>query len=512
MHPALITTGAVIALFSIISVNAAEGDGAASANLVPAPEAGLSGDGGVSRGVAWGDFTGDGFPDLAVANTDNGQIFLYRNINGEHFERVTQGDIANFRGNAQGVTWPDINNDGWLDLFITAEDAPNSLYLNDGHGELVQADAGALTADKTSSTQACWADFDGDGLLDVYVVNRDYQDDVLYKNVDGHTFKAVEGPWVGLGNHGRSCGWGYSDDDLLPDLYVANAYFMLGDERHYAANFFFHNKGQDGFEQIVSGEFVNAYGYSYGVSWFDYDQDGDEDIFVSNITRYGPNVLYENAGKNNFFPTWSSKIMRDIPGPVKGHIWADFDNDGDTDLFVSEGHGGARPQHAPFDNVNRYYQNIDGAYEPAHIPVLTSASRVSAGAAAGDIDRDGDIDLFIANWSGEDLNNEFYRNQSKENWFSLQLHGAQSNRQGVGAKVTLVSLLGETVHTQYKTMWLSTGYASANEPVLHFGVGEAQDIQTIKITWPSGVIDTYTGAAINQRYLAIENDGMQIDG
>ncbi|MEM9570449.1 MAG: CRTAC1 family protein [Pseudomonadota bacterium] len=471
--------------------------------------AGLSEHGGVSRGVAWGDFDGDGFPDLAIANTEGGHVFVYRNQRGQTFQRIESGDVWEVTADAQGVVWTDVNNDGWLDLFVTAENGRNLLFVNDGKGGLHDTDGGALTQDVTQSTQSCWADINRDGWLDAYVVNADYQPDRLYINQGDSQFVVTPGPWSRHENHGRSCAFADPNLDGYPDLYVTNAYSEESGSRRVTSNAFYLN-GVDGFNGVTSGEVVHFTGYSYGVSWFDADQDGDEDLFVSNISRYEPNWYFENVGDGHFFPNWGIAMMRHRPGPVKGHVWADFDNDGDTDLFLAEGHGGARPEHAPFDNRNSYFENTEGSYAVVDKGALTEDARISAGAAAADVDLDGDLDLVIANWAGDDLNNEFYRNHAAGNWVSIRLQGTSSNRLGVGAQVKLETA-SDTHRTQYKSLWLNNGYASMSEPVLHFGLEAATQIERLTISWPSGRVDTHEEVDANQHYTAIESDDLVMD-
>ena len=468
--------------------------------------------GGTSRGVAWGDFTGDGFPDLVVSNTDGERLFLYRNVEGERLAPVTDGEVTRISGYAQGVNWIDVDNDGDLDLFVARERGSNLLFLNDGPGELRRANAGALTDDVLESIQGCWADYDDDGLLDVFVVNAEYQDDVLYRNVDGSRFVRVPGPWRGLGNHGRSCAWSDVDGDGRPDLYVANAYMRVGEETRTAPNSFFRNLDGESFARITAGEFVSFHAYSYGVSFFDFDQDGDEDLYVSSIGRFDPNMLFENVDSSLFHPVRSSMLVRDRFGPVKGHAWGDYDNDGDVDLFVAEGHGGARPEHAPFDNTDRLYVNSgEGEFEVAGLPGLTDHDLVSAGAATADFDRDGDLDLFIANWGDADeagtvkQDNQFFENVSRTgNWIAIRLQGSRSNRMGIGARVRITLGEGEGTVTRYRTLQSSSGFGSMSEPVIHFGLGAHEAVSELVIEWPSGAVDTHRELQGGTRYVATE--------
>jgi hypothetical protein len=476
------------------------------------PESGLMSDGGVSRGVAWGDFSGDGLPDLAVANTDGGYLFLYRNLGGLRFERILSGDTADLRGDAQAVAFVDLDNDGHLDLFVTVEGAGNALFRNNGQGLLERWSGGALTDYVSASVQTCFADADRDGLLDAYIVNADHQDDAFFRNLGDMAFELVTGPWSGAGGNGRSCAWADPDNNGYPDLYVANAYPASGSSQQYARNQFFHNQDGNGFEEVRAEEFVEVTGYSYGVSWADFDQDGDEDLLVTNIARYQPDWLFENAGNGIFLPRWDLRVMSDAPGPAKGHVWADFDLDGDLDLFLAEGHGGARPEHAPFDNLNRYYLHEDGELVRHDVPGLTSANRVSAGAAAADADLDGDLDLFVANWTGESLDNEFYRNNAHGSSISVQLRGTDSNSWGIGARATLEIRVAGDAFALHRSLWLNTGYASMSEPVLHFGLPAEAEIDGLTVFWPSGREDRHDGIAANMRYIAVEaGDLLELD-
>jgi len=478
----------------------------------PFPDMGGADTGGTSRGVAWGDFTGDGYPDLVVSNTDDESLFIYRNVEGKRLEPVEGSEVSAIAGHAQGVNWIDINNDGHLDLFVAREEGANLLFINDGAGELSRMEAGALTQDVYQSVQGCWADYDNDGYLDVYVVQADYQDDVLYRNVDGKRFVPIAGSWQSLGNHGRSCAWSDVDHNGFPDLYVANAYMMVGEETRTAPNFFFKNRDGSTFDRVTEGEFTNFYAYSYGVSFMDFDQDGDDDLYVSSIGRYDPNMLFENVDGTLFHPVRGSMLIRDRSGPVKGHAWGDYDNDSDVDLFVAEGHGGARPEHAPFDNTDRLYQNAgNGRFEVADVPMLTDYNLVSAGAAHADFDLDGDLDLFIANWGDVGANdtlkqnNQFFENVSTAgNWITIQLSGTQSNKMGIGARLRLVTASEVDTLIQYRTLSANNGYGSMNEPVIHFGLGAYKVAQELEIMWPSGVVDTHHELSVGNRYVAEE--------
>jgi len=476
----------------------------------------LVSDGGLSRGVAWGDFDGDGDPDLVVANTINWPQFLYRNDGGGAFSELHEVPPTLAVGWTEGVHWIDYDNDGDLDLFLTQNrQAANGLYRNDGGGALSAVDAGDLTGDEASSRQACWADYDGDGDLDTYVANGGAQDDALYENLGNGRFRRLaEGPWIGTGNEARSCGVGDPNGDGLPDIYVANYAARDSAGNYYAqTNDFYQNVGALRFQQIDSGHFVETGAYSYGVSWIDFDDDGDDDLFVSNIGRADSNWLYENDGAGNLRLCHDSAPVTESRGPSKGHTWGDFDLDGDLDLFVANGTEGTE-ELPDFDVANFLYLNRgDGRFERVREGPVVTDRHISAGAAFADYDGDGDLDLFVANWGGSDEDNDLYRNtirdRSGRGWLTLRLQGRQSNRMAIGARVRVKAAVASAGRWQSRVLWAGTGYASQNDPIVHFGLGDAARVDSLEIVWPAGRREVFTDVEANRVWLGIEGEGLR---
>lgn len=469
-------------------------------------------DGGLSRGVAWGDMDGDGLPDLIVANTVAQPEALYRNRGSEHFTQLHQIPVTMSGGFDEGVQWVDFDNDGNLDLFVASTRDRSRLYRNDGEGHLQPIEIDTLT-ETGGVSEGCWADYDGDGFLDVFLARRDGEDSLLFRNIGGEDFEPVNGPWTGNGGDARACAWGDADGDGHMDLYVANFVANRGDQRSKHRNYFYRNRGSAGFVEHTEGEFVTRGGLSYGLSWVDYDYDGDLDLFVTNISSTDRNWLFENNGEGKFALRSDVAIVADSRGPSKGHVWGDLDNDGDLDLYVANGTAGTEDVEN-FDVRNFLYIQKNGVFNRIEAGAVTSDRNISAGVALADFDRDGDLDLYVANWRDSDEDNSFYRNDSKGGrWLALDLVGTSSNRDAIGAmvRITTVDPDSGSKSVQTRANLPRQGYGSQNEPIIHFGLGPVSRVESLEIRWPSGQVDRHGPLTANCYYVAKEGADVAVD-
>jgi len=313
----------------------------------------------------------------------------------QSFTRITTGDAVTDARYSEGALWDDVDGDGDPDLFvanIVGED--NLLFLNDGSGTLTAADGGPVTSDGGFSYGGCLADFDDDGDPDLYVVNGGASQttaNFLYRN-DGGTFVRIlaGAPATDLGGSWSAAPADYDLDGDL-DLFVAN---------YNQNNALYRNDGGLSFAAVTSGPVVSDGGASLGSSWADYDDDGDPDLFVFNADFASGvvNFVYRNDGGGSFARDLTAPLGTAARNSVSG-AWGDADNDGDLDLFV-----------ANYSNQNNQFFRNDGGGAFVN---RTAASGIQAGGssvctALADWDDDGLLDVFFSN----DLNgnNQLFRN------------------------------------------------------------------------------------------------------
>ena len=531
--------------------------------------------GSIGTGVATGDFDNDGRPDLLVVGKTEG-CWLFRNLGQWKFEDVTEK--AGLRDKAagvwargvawakdlvgqgtgasstepwrQGVTFVDVDNDGWLDLYMARFNAPNLLYVNQRDGTFKEEAAVRGLALTDACGMGAFCDYDRDGSLDVYVqtnmlnaVKRpNGQHGYLLHNKGNGTFTDVtERSGISGESLSHSAVWWDYDNDGWPDLYVANDF--AGPDRLYR------NRRDGTFSDVLDQVVPHSPYSSMGVDLGDVNNDGLIDLVVGDMAatthekdqrgmaysrsvnkdgdepvgtapQYPRNARYLNTGTGRCLEaaflaglaatdwTWSMRLE-------------DLDNDGRLDLHVTNG-------------MNHEYQSADLrdriilAENPSEQARLTQASPilaeanlgfrnlgdlqfkdlseawgldqigVSFGAAFADFDDDGDLDLVYSNFEkgATMLRNDCARGHS----IIVALRGTQSNRFGVGATVRIVSAAG----AQVRQLILARGYMSSSEPVLHFGLGDDPVIKQLTVTWPGGQTQTFNDLAVNRRFTITE--------
>jgi enediyne biosynthesis protein E4 len=492
-------------------------------------------------GVAVFDYNGDGRPDVFFVNGGNIATLkkddpkyrnrLFRNDGNGVFTDVTDAAGLAGTGYDMGVAVADYDNDGHPDLFVAGLHH-GTLYHNNGDGTFTDVtlksglDAVINHGDAEFGPwweiTAAWVDVNNDGNLDLFIANymqwqysdkalcqvagvSDYchpryykgQPDQLFLNNGDGTFRDASKEW-GLREHvGKAMGVGVADYDLdgRPDLFVTN---------DASFNSLFRNAGKK-FEEVAfetgvavaeDGGFVSG----MGLDFRDYNNDGYPDIvFVALPSQTFP--IFQNTGKGDFKETTSPSGMRDLSRAMSGFGVAlyDFDNDGWKDIFVSGGH--VESHDMPGQPVNQWNTVFRNSGSTGKWLAFTEQAGFNAapkkrhrGCAFADLDGDGRIDAVVSALGAEA---EIWMNRSTNSghWLQVALRGTKSNRDGIGARIKVVS---KTVGAQYNHMTTSVGYASSSYGPVHFGLGPDARADSIEIHWPSGIVQTLQNVPSDQ--------------
>jgi hypothetical protein len=441
---------------------------------------------GWGMGVAVGDFDNDGLPDLYV--TGYGHNVLYHNLGGCKFEDVTSQKAVAGGGFSVGAAWADYDRDGRLDLFV-------SRYVDTDLHNLPKPGEKAFT-------------YQG---LPMEVPMLKGETDLLFHNTGSGPFEDSSKK-AGVDNPDKRLGmgvvWSDYDQDGWPDLFVTN---------DMGPNFLYHNKHDGTFEELgfVTGTALSAEGRSMGnmaADFADYDHNGSLDVVV---TRYGyqPMSLYQNEGDLGFTDKASAAgLAGPIPQLVAwGAGFADFDNDGWPDIFVANGNVSSMIDKLPNDlkyrePIQLFRNRGNGTFlEMATAAGLNDGPLHSRrGTAFGDINNDGNIDVVVYNVGGPP---SLFLNESKSanHRVLIQLVGTKSNRSAIGARVTVTA--GKLV--QIDEVRGGGSYLSSNDQRLHFGLAAEPVIKSLKIDWPSGLVETLTNLPADQLYRIVEGEGVQ---
>lgn len=494
----------------------------------------------VSAGCAFFDYDNDGWMDIYLVNSGASDFYtpstplknvLYRNNRNGTFSDVTDKAGLAGGGFGMGVAAADYDGDGFVDLYVTNY-GHNTLFRNTGNGSFVDVTDKTGVAVNGWSTCAVWFDFDNDSKLDLFVSsfvhydrslnvlcadesNRPYyciprpykpRPSYLFRNNGNGTFSDISKQSGIAAYPGKSFGAVATDvnNDGWMDLFVAN---------DTMPNFLFINQGGKKFEEagLAAGVAYSQAGKprsGMGVDATDYDGDGWQDLFVSNLDQEFFS-LYRNQKDLTF---------TDEPGEIApatqllsgwGLRFFDYDNDGDPDLLLVNGHPDdlVEMRHARvkykepllmFENTERVFQNR------SRVSGSVFAREFSGrGMATGDFDNDGDLDVMVSNNDEAPL---LLRNEggNRNNWLGLQLVATKSNSAATGAVIRWQA--GGIKRTRLKTSGGS--YLSSHDPREVLGVGSASKIDFVEIRWPSGTVDKLTDLPINTYIKIVEGAGM----
>ena len=497
-------------------------------------------------GSAFLDYDNDGDLDLYVLNGSRVVGFpvgehprnaFYRN-DGDKYADVTEESGLGDTGWGMGCAVGDYDNDDDPDIYVTNY-GKNVLYSNQGDGTFTDVTEIANVGDERFGTGCAFFDYDVDGDLDLYVANyvdfkhfiettpeKSYkwkglkvhfgprgmkgEADILYRNEGDGTFSDVTQA-ANVVDHQKLYGLGVIggdyDNDGDSDIYVAN---------DTGPNFLYQNNGDGTFTEVgwmvgvaygEGGELQGCMGIAFG----DYDNDGYHDILVTNFWEQ-TNTLYHNNG-GQFFSDFSFDAgigLASFEFLAWGTGFFDYDNDGDKDLFVANGHLFPQLDRAnlgvSYAQTNQLFENLgDGTF--SDVSEISGQGlhikKVSRGVSFGDYDNDGDLDIFVLN-----LNDipTFLRNEggNKNNWLMVKTIGVKSNREGIGTRVKLKC--GE--ETQINEVRSGSSYLSQNDFRLHFGLGKSDTVDLLEVNWPSGLVERFEDLAANQLVVVKEGKGI----
>ena len=481
----------------------------------------------MTGGVAVFDYDNDGFLDIfftngaAIPSLEKSDLSYYNRLfhnNGDGtFTDVTEKAGLQGIGYSMGVAAGDYDNDGFVDLYVTGVNR-NQLFHNNGDGTFTdvteKAGVGGIIPKlgKAWSVAAGWFDYNNDGLLDLFVANYLNYDmktatpcvqagfpvycspvaflgttNILYRNNGDGTFTDVSEQSHIAQYVGKAMGLAFADydNDGFTDIFVSNDTFQ---------NFLFHNNGNGTFTEvgIAAGVAYNGFGNvvaGMGTDFRDLDNDGKPDIFQTAMFGEGF-PIYKNLGDGQFQDVTAASGMAAMTSRLTA--WGageyDFDNDGYKDLFTANADildNSLEVAHRPFALPNGLYRN------KGNLTFEDLSSKAGAGfsvpaphrgAAFGDLNNDGKVDIVetVLNGQPKILMN---RTRNHNHWLVLKLVGVKSNRDGLGTKVKITTGLG----SQYNDAITTVGYNSSSDKRVHFGLESAAVIDSIELTWPSGI-------------------------
>ena len=446
-------------------------------------------------GVSFADFDNDGWDDLTFATEEGTEIYFLKNNDGI-FNSVSLNGISNTFKTKQ-VIWIDYDNDGDQDFFVTGFEGVNKFYKNEGDMNFtdISSTIGFFQTD-LFTYGVSFADMDNDGDLDAFISNRDGEADdqrnYLYRNDEGTYIDITESAGLSMSSHLSFCSiiFDYNKDGFQ-DIYISN-------DKPDNLNILYKNNGDGTFDDVSeysgAGIGINAMTTTIG----DYNNDGWFDIYITNTPE--GNELLRNNGDGTFTNV-AEATATTFNSVGWGAVFLDVDSDGLLDLYVSSDFDGSV---GSFLSAAFYHQQNNETFSIPQNIGFQDDTRKSYTNAIGDIDNDGKPDIVVGNdiepnflWANKTVN--------ENNWLKVKLEGVISNRDGIGNTIE-ININGQS---QYRYTLAGEGYLSQNSFYEFFGMGNATEVDYVKVTWTAtGETEIITNIAANQAIIIKEGIGV----
>ena len=454
-------------------------------------ELGIVNSGGTSNGIYTGglsffDYDNDGWDDITIGGKSSTQpLRFFKNNSGTFVEEYFNFSVT---GHVKQVIWVDYDNDGDNDFFVAVANGLNKLYNNDGSFNFTDATVTAGFPNTTLKTfGASFGDYDNDGFLDVFISNLDYsgiRPNYLYHNNGDGTFANVSQS-AGIGNASN-----YSfcsvfldfNNDGFQDIYVIN-------DRMTTRNVLYKNDGDGTFTNVSVSSGTDLQMNAMSTAVEDYDYDGWLDVYVTNTSE--GNIFLHNNG-NGTFSDIAAATNTEVNRFTWGANFLDADNDTDLDLYASTAEL----------NVSAFYEHLsDGTFQVPTNAGFDVDTYHSVSNVIGDINNDGYTDIFVNNDAPQ--NSSLWSNSGwTNNWLKVKLTGVQSNRNGIGSWIE-VSVNGQIMN---RYTLCGESFLGQNSGTEIFGLGNATNIDYVKVKWLSGIEDMFMNVSPNQTINIIENN------
>ena len=443
-------------------------------------------------GVSFADFDNDGWDDLTFASEEGTEIYFLKNNDGI-FNSISLNGISNTFKTKQ-VIWVDYDNDGDMDLFATSLNGINKFYKNNGDMNFIDiSETIGLFQNNHSTFGASFADIDNDGDLDVFISNRDSENhNYLYRNDSGVYTDVTYSSGISLDSQFSFCSIIFDfNRDGFQDIYIAN-------DKPQNINRLYKNLGNGTFVDVSINSGTDLDINAMTTTLGDYNNDGWFDIYVTNSPE--GNVLLLNNGDETF-TDMALETGTTFDSVGWGAVFLDAENDGLLDLYVSGSLDGSVNSYL---SSAFYHQQNDGTFIIPQDIGFDADNRESYSNAIGDINNDGKADIVVGN---NVYSNFLWENQSinDNNWLKVKLEGVVSNRNGIGNTIE-INIDGQS---QYRYTLAGEGYLSQNSFYEFFGMGNATEVDYVKVTWTAtGETEIINNIAANQAIIIKEGSGI----